>query len=348
MEQTTLRFFRTSIELNIDGSKFTPLSESYSKPDVKHYRVESSKGVTIHYRIVPETTKYYRPIVNGILTTRGELFGVTTPHASKFASTPSSMYGAMGAYQVKNELSVIVELSDIYPYREKQTRDTLQQSATNEPLTMQNFESMIVEYMPKELRDYINDKSKRHAEKELRSKTEEFSRDMLKELGLSLDGLVASQKGTETANRQINNPEKKTDVKKKDPKPSNKRGDKPTPAEKNKGMVEFHSEFLEGVELAERDFKKHEIGYIEGNYAYYNPNHPFIAKAVELVKTRESRINEHLIGDHYIKAVTRASVLATPFELSSEDTGAVLLAIGATLLAEGVFVNTLVSDYKKG
>ena len=81
--------------------------------------------------------------------------------------------------------------------------------------------------------------------KELRSKTEEFSRDMLKELGLSLDGLVASQKGTETANRQINNPEKKTDVKKKEPKPSNKRGDKPTPAEKNKGMVEFHSEFLE-------------------------------------------------------------------------------------------------------
>ena len=67
IEQTTLRFFRTSIDLHIDGSKFTPLSESYSKPDVKHYRVESSKGVTIHYRIVPETTKYYRPIVNGLI-----------------------------------------------------------------------------------------------------------------------------------------------------------------------------------------------------------------------------------------------------------------------------------------
>ncbi len=339
-EQMLLRFFNPLIDVFFDKKKFISLSERYK--DSIHYPIKVDDDVTIHYRLTDNTS--HEP-VNGILSPQKELFAVAVGKGSnRFASSAHHLYGALGAYAVASELSIIVEVSEKY---NKQTiyRDALMDEATGDIINLHSFSDDIVRYLPEELRTYIDEKSDRKSERELKSKTEEFARDMLDELGLDLEALVNAKDGEHT--RFTKEPSKKSKRKNINPAPSKKSGTKPTPAERKKGMPEIKSEFLEDLDLMYADFKKYELGYVEGDYAYFNPNHPYVMKAAEFVRIKIPTVNEEIVKNSFISFVAKEYTMALPYELPKEYTGAVLLATATSLLGNGTFVKAFVNQNNK-
>ncbi len=344
LEQFLFRFYKLNKPFRVDlnGGILVPLSKQYEKA-LYSKSVKVNKDVTIHYRVTPTKMK----AVCGVLVTNSlglqELFDVHyNAGSSKFAKSSMRLLGELGAYAMKTELSVIVELSRDFDVKQTQYRDALQNKA-GQPVELVDFYKQITDYVPTDLRVLIDEKANRVNDKELKTKTTEVVKEMMDELGLDLEKMVANKTGSLTAD--VKNPSKnKTDAKQKDPKPSEGK-DKPTPAEKEKGVPTLTAEFFE------QEWEKHDLGVIRGTRVYFNRENPFVKHAIKGVKQKDPRQNSGEIATKYVEFLASSVILALAYyqDEDNEDLSkAVILTVASVIQGSGSFVESYLKNLKKG
>ncbi len=348
LEQFLFRFYSLGkrFRVMVNGKRFVPLAEQYKKA-THSWSVTVGRGVTIHYRIVPNRTK----AVMGMLVTNKqglkELFDVHyNAGSSKFAKSSMKLLGELGAYAMKKELSIIVELDSTFDAKQTQYRDKLINDAGN-PVELVDFHKMIVDYVPTDLKQIIDERSDRANDKELKSKTTEVIKEVMEELGLDLERLVAQKNGQYTTGKKE---QKKRDNKKSNPNPgpsSSPKGE-PTPAEKEKGVPQLTAEF----NTEDEQWEKHDIGVFRGTIVYFNPDNPFVKRACEQVIAKiGGSVERDTIAKKYIEYVAGEAILALAYideDTPDEVSKSTLLSLCSVIDSTGSFVDTFVKNLKKG
>ena len=351
--QTWYRFVKPSIDVYFKNKKFTPLFEAYS--DAKHWVVEPEKGVKFHYRLVP---KNLGAPVNGILHYTNELFDVCVNSGrSNLYKSANHLYAALGAVSVKDELSVIVELTKDYPAVQTNYRNSLQDPDTRAPIELVDFENKLEAYMPVELKEYIEEKNNSKYEKEIKNNSENFAMKMFNLLDLNLNKLVATRKDTKIIG-EIGTLKKTIDKLKErlNNKSSSKSGEKPnginpTPLEEKKGIPVVHYEFLTDEGVYNYEMKKFEIGFVVNNSkAYFNPKNPYFTVAIDAAKEKLGKNcpNDETVKNKFAEYLTKSFVITMGYDYSTlgEEgeriaTGGILLGLANEALANGTFINEL-------
>jgi len=308
----------------VNGEKTTSIENVFN--DSQQWRVKG-RGFTVQYTLNTE-----RPI-SGLMA-EGEVYDICIPTATALAGTNSNLVGALGAYAIKKELSVLVELDEAL-YCHHQHRNQLLNPTTKTELKVGDYLKHIVRLVPKELQDYIHAKSDEQQTEQLQGLSENLQRQLMSDMLLDLKKLKKPKGEPKPKGDTTPKSESKKTTPKSEPK-------KPTEAEEVKGLPIMTA----GFAPVEDDFifEPHQFAYVLGDMIYFDKNHSVFKYALE--STQELSLPSLLRKQKFIELVTKEYPLALAFDLSKEASGAVLLTTAVTLISQGLFKKSLTAQVK--
>ncbi len=180
--------------------------------------------------------------------------------------------------------------------------------------------------------------------------SDSLQKELLKEMNVDLMKFKAAKNG-KIDKKVVSQTEKgEADP---DPKPAKVKNPNPTLRKRNEhkakediGLPEYEVRFSD-----ENDpyiYESYELGYIAGNNAYFNEDHPLIKRAVKATSAiKNINIPAGEAKDMFIKIITNEYRFAELFDLDEKQSGAVLLSTGITLLSTGAYRKAAIRRVKK-
>ncbi len=312
----------------VDGKRVQAVSECVSE---QKWRVKG-RGFTIHYKLSD------RACVSGLLADDEVYDASKGVRKTKLFNSASNVYGALGAYALKDKLSVLVELND-GTFGHHQYRNQVLFPHSKNPITLDDFIKDIDSKCPSALRKIIDDAANKSQSIELAGLSDDLQKDLMKDMGIDLSGAKMKANANGDSISDIH-------IKKGDGTGSSKAGKnpnpKPTKAEEAKSLLtmeaHWHDEERDGRELTVRD-----VGYVVGQNVYFNRACP-IFKHVSSPTGMSMRV----AVEYFIVAVAKEVRLAVAMGMTTEQSNLVLISICLGVIESAGFKQQLITTMKRG
>ena len=276
-----------------------------------------------------------------------------------FHGNGTFLYGALGAYAVASELSVIIVLddeTDVAQHKklicQTQYRDALVNCRTRETIDFNHFMKYVESRMPDALLQYIAEKEEKEGEIKLKNRTADLSKEFMRKLGMNMEMLKPDAKSDKTMIVSGGtNP---------NPSPTPRPTPKPKPEPNPNGIEQAHKGEVKNAKTTkgltrlvaaweEKEWEKQDVGYVTGKTkAYFNKSNAIFKYAVEDVRKAKGmqKQSESAIKEALRNMLAESYGLALAWELDEAQSAGVILNNAMMLLGTGEFKKQYIASIK--